>query len=199
MKISIFAGDIADAPAEALCTSTNPRLSLVMGTGASIRARGGFSILRECEAIVEEAKVRTGRGELPPGSTHVTSAGTLPARIVVHCVASGAGHRTSADVIRACVAGALARAGAAGCSSIALPLFGTGHASFDLDESARVIAGALLDASAGVGQAWIVALDAGRADEVRLALRKAFPRLDVEVVRSASLEDGATSLWGSDD
>jgi len=35
MRISIFAGDICDVPAEALCTSTNPRLSLAMGTGAA--------------------------------------------------------------------------------------------------------------------------------------------------------------------
>ena len=33
MKTTIFTGDITDAPADAICTSTNPRLSLVMGTG----------------------------------------------------------------------------------------------------------------------------------------------------------------------
>jgi O-acetyl-ADP-ribose deacetylase (regulator of RNase III) len=55
MRISIFAGDICDVQAEALCTSTNPRLSLAMGTGGSIRGRGGYEILRECEAIVAAA------------------------------------------------------------------------------------------------------------------------------------------------
>ena len=96
MRISIFAGDVSDAPAEALCTSTNPRLSLVMGTGASIRGRGGFEILRACKAIVKAEFVRTGNHGLSAGSVHTTTAGQLPAKAVIHCVASDAAHHSSA-------------------------------------------------------------------------------------------------------
>ena len=63
---------VADAQADALCTSTNPRLTLVMGTGASVRSAGGFDILRQCEAIIAE------EGLLPPGAVRATTAGTLP-------------------------------------------------------------------------------------------------------------------------
>ena len=64
MNVSIFAGDITDAPADAICTSTNPRLSLMMGTGGAVRERGGFGVLRECEAIV------AGSPPLRAGSVH---------------------------------------------------------------------------------------------------------------------------------
>ena len=35
MRVTVFAGDLCDVHAEALCTSTNPRLSLAMGTGVT--------------------------------------------------------------------------------------------------------------------------------------------------------------------
>ena len=70
MKITIFEGDITEAPAEAVCTSTNPRLSLMMGTGSSVRERGGFTVLRACEEIV----AASGSHALPVGSVHVTTA-----------------------------------------------------------------------------------------------------------------------------
>ena len=199
MKISIFAGDITDAPAEALCTSTNPRLSLVMGTGASVRARGGFEILRECERIVEAERQTSGKAELPPGSVHVTTAGALPAKIVIHCVASGAGHRTSEAIVAACVTGALARAAEAGCRSIALPLFGTGHASFPLDRSTRAIIAALAAAPTAVEQAWIVAQDEEVAGEVRAIVRSSLPGVDPEVIRSPSAGSGPASFWDDEE
>lgn len=195
MKLSIFAGDIAEAPAAAICTSTNPRLSLVMGTGASVRARGGFEILRECEAIVAAESARTGRPHLAPGSAWTTGAGALPAKIVIHCVASGETHRSSAEMIRACVVNALARADSAKCRSIAMPLFGTGHASFDFDSAVQVIVEALRGASTGVEQGWIVAQDEEHAQQARSAIRKAFPDLDPEIVRSPNLEPERPSMW----
>jgi O-acetyl-ADP-ribose deacetylase (regulator of RNase III) len=44
-------------------------------------------------------------------------------------VASDAAHRSSAAIIRSCVKNAFAAADAAGCTSIAMPLFRTGHVS----------------------------------------------------------------------
>src|SRR4051812_50196500 len=95
MRVSIYVGDLCDVQADALCTSTNPRLSLAMGTGASVRGRGGYGILRECEAIVEAAGARG----LAAGSAHKTSAGGLGAEIVGHFVRSGSGDPSSAGVI----------------------------------------------------------------------------------------------------
>lgn len=162
MKISVFAGDIADAPADAICTSTNPRLSLAMGTGGAVRERGGLSILRECEAIVAASAQ-----PLRAGSVHLTAAGSLPYRRVIHCVASDANHNSSASVIRACVSNALAAADGAGIARLAMPVFATGHAHFRYREALAAMAEALRSASTGVAEVVIVVDEADRVEEAR--------------------------------
>jgi O-acetyl-ADP-ribose deacetylase (regulator of RNase III) len=159
MNVSIFAGDIADAPAEAICTSTNPRLSLMMGTGASVRERGGWDVKRACEAIVAE------HGPLRAGSAHPTTPGTMTCKTLIHCVASNESHLTSAAVVQACVRNALACAEAAGCRSIAIPLFGTGHARFKFEQALIAIRDALRTSSTTIDQVVIVVLDPGRVAE----------------------------------
>src|SRR5512140_2763603 len=123
MKVSVVLGDIAEAPADAICTSTNPRLSLMMGTGGSVREKGGFEILRAAEALVEAEFQRTGRGQLRIGGAYPTPASPLPYRMVIHCIASDAAHQSSSEVVKACVRNALAIAGEAGCGSVAMPVF----------------------------------------------------------------------------
>lgn len=161
MKISLFHGDIVDAPAEAVCTSTNPRLTLLMGTGAAVRERGGFEILRACEAIVAEA------GPLRPGSAHVTTAGALPFRIAIHCVASDPAHRTSDGVVGACVRNALARADAAACRSIAMPVFASGHARYRFARALEAMLAALREAETNVAEVVIAVPEEGRVEEAR--------------------------------
>ena len=158
MKISIFAGDITDAPADAICTSTNPRLSLVMGTGGAVRERGGFAVLRECEAIV------AANAPLRAGSVYVTSAGALPYRKVIHCVASDANHNSSAAIIRACVSGALAAADREGIARLAMPVFATGHAHFRFREALATMGEALRSASTNVAEVVVVVDEADRAE-----------------------------------
>lgn len=161
MKISLFVGDITDVQADAVCTSTNPRLSLMMGTGAAVRERGGFQVLRECEAL-------TGGHPLPAGSAHVTSGGTLPFKAVIHCVASDTSHRSSPALVRLCVKNALARADAIGCKTLAMPVFGTGHARVRFDQAISAIRDALAGAtSTDVEQVILVIYDAARADDAR--------------------------------
>jgi O-acetyl-ADP-ribose deacetylase (regulator of RNase III) len=176
MKVSIFIGDIADAPAEAVCTSTNPRLSLMMGTGAAIRERGGFEVLRECEAIIAAEAARSGRQYLPLGSVHITSAGRLRFTLVVHCVASDSTHhRSSAEVVGAVVTKALAAADAAHCLSIAMPVFGTGHARLKFDQALAAMAEALRASNSSLQQVVIAINDREHIEDVRCA----FPGVDV--------------------
>ena len=170
MKISIFTGDIADAPAEAICTSTNPRLSLMMGTGASVREKGGWEVLRACEAIVDGEFRRLGRRGLRAGSAHVTTAGALKCSKLIHCVASDQTHMTSAPIIQSCVRNALACADQAGCRSVAMPLFGTGHARFKFDEALKIMRDALASASTNVGEVVLVVPDRSRAAEAERAM-----------------------------
>ncbi|HSL84477.1 MAG TPA: macro domain-containing protein [Thermoanaerobaculia bacterium] len=55
--------------------------------------------------------------------------------------APGAGR----GVVRLCVEGALREAEAAGCTSVALPVFGAGHANLPFDDALDTIARTLLD------------------------------------------------------
>ena len=160
MRVSVFIGDIAAVNAEAICTSTNPRLTLVMGTGAAVRDRGGFSILRACEALVAN-------GPLPVGSAHVTPAGDLPAKIIIHCVASDTNHRSSPAIVRACVLNALKRATEAGCRTVAMPVFATGHAHVPFKTALQTMREAFDSAATDVEEVTVVLQEADREDEAR--------------------------------
>jgi O-acetyl-ADP-ribose deacetylase len=166
MDISIFEGDLTDAPAEAVCTSTNPRLSLMMGTGGAVRERGGFEVLREAERIAD-GKL------LPPGSAHATTAGALPFKIAIHCVAGTDTHLTSAAIIKACVRNALACATANGCATVAMPVFGTGHGRFKFDQALQAMLEVLRDAPAQVHRVVIAVNDPARAESARRVLHDA--------------------------
>ena len=189
MKLTIFVGDLCDVPAEALCTSTNPRLSLAMGPGGSVRSRGGFTILRACEAIVAAHA-----SPLPPGSAWVTTAGDLPAKAIIHCVASDARHQSSAAIVRMCVTNALLRASEANCRSVAFPVFATGHARLRFDQTLRVIVQELRDAT--LDHAWIVINDRDRIEETTRVIQEVF-RGKPEVEMSASTEE--RSSWFADE
>jgi len=156
-------GDITEAPAEVICTSTNPRLSLMMGTGGAVRERGGWEILRACEAIVAASP----GGALPPGSAHVTIAGSLPYKAVIHCVAGDRSHRSSESIIQACVRNALVKADEIGCAKLAMPVFGTGHARIKFDRALRAMIKILRTVSTAVREVVVVVYDEERAAEAR--------------------------------
>ena len=136
----------------------------MMGTGGSVRDRGGFEILRECEAILAGKT-------LSPGSVVTTSAGRLPHKAIFHCVASDAAHHSSAEIIRACVAGALAAADAIGCTSVAMPVFASGHAHFKFSDALAVMRDALRGARTKVERVVVVVRDADWQDDADVVLR----------------------------
>jgi len=197
MKFSLFAGDLCDVEAEVLCTSTNPRLSLAMGTGGAVRSRGGFGILRDCEAIVDAEFRRSGRRGLPAGSAHLTGAGSLPAKAIVHCVASDETHRSSVDIVRRCVQNALAIADVNRFASVAMPLFGAGHARLKFDRVVRVMAETLRDAATAVRHVVIVVFDDERVDDAAELIRSVVPSADVDIQRSSQAAEETLSLWST--
>lgn len=184
MRFSIFAGDIADVNAEAICTSTNPRLSLMMGTGAAVRGRGGYEILRACEEIVSR------EGQLPPGSAWPTTAGSLPSKVVIHCVASDATHRSSENTIAMCVRNALDCAAREGCRIVAMPVFASGHAHMNFRRAVEAMVRTAREASTTVEQIVIVIRDGDDLDIVRAVLGQ-----HVRVERS---EPAASSSWADE-
>ena len=88
-------------------------------------------------------------GELPVGFTCATAAGTPPHELIIHCVASDRQHRSSAEAARLCTEESLREADRAGCASLALPVFGTGHADLPFDRGVEAMAEALRDAEPG--------------------------------------------------
>jgi O-acetyl-ADP-ribose deacetylase (regulator of RNase III) len=186
VKASIFVGDIADAEADALCTSTNPRLSLMMGTGASVRERGGSAIARACERIVAE------RGLLPAGSAHATTAGTLPHKMAIHCVASDARHRSSTDIVRLCVRSAVQLATAAHCTSLALPMLASGHAHVAFEQSVLAIAEELK--SSTLERAVFVINDPDDAEAARKIVQRVLGG-KVAIAKSTRVEPEEASYW----
>ncbi len=147
----------------------------MMGTGASVREKGGFEILRACEQIVDAEAEKTGSRFLRAGSAYVTTAGKLPFKAVIHCVASDTAHLSSQDVVRLCAKNALHAAEGAGCGSIAMPVFATGHARVKFDRAVRAIAEALRDTTTAVEQVTLVILERERADEAMRIVRAIHP------------------------
>lgn len=188
MRFSVFVGDIADAPADALCTSTNPRLSLMMGTGASIRRRGGPAVMRACEALL------AGRKTLPPGTAHPTTAGALPNKMAIHCIASDTSHRSSEAIVRSCTASALACAAAAGCASVAMPILGTGHARLRVTDAARAMVRSAAETPARVERMIFVTNDEEKVPVLRAILQRA-AGYSIEVERSRAVEPEEDSFW----
>lgn len=174
MRVGLFAGDLLRAPAEAVCTSTNPELKLMVGTGGAVRTAGGWEVQEECDRLV----AASGRRILPVGSAHVTGAGRLPFRCVIHCVAIDVFHGSSAEVVAACTRSALDAAEARGLASLALPLFATGNGPLELAVSLGAIADVLLAHSGpSVQETWIAVHERHRAGEARRLLEGRVPDL----------------------
>jgi O-acetyl-ADP-ribose deacetylase (regulator of RNase III) len=189
MRFSIFVGDIADAPAEALGTSTNPRLSLMMGTGASIRRHGGPAVMRACEALL------IGNKSLPPGTAHPTTAGALPNKVAIHCIASDAAHRSSEAIVRSCMASALTCAHALGCTSVAAPILGTGHARLAFETAARAMVRSAIETQSSVEHLIFVTNDDENVDPLRAILESATGQ-HIEIERSdEEVESAPGSYW----
>lgn len=103
MQVSLYCGDIVRAPADVICTSTNPHLELILGTGGAVRNAGGQSIQDECRRLIDQEKQTAGKVWLEPGRAVFTGAGTLPFKGVIHCVAIDPWHDSSVDIVQQCV------------------------------------------------------------------------------------------------
>src|SRR5690242_4722834 len=99
------------------------------GVAGAIKRAGGEEIEREAVA----------KGPVEVGSAVATGAGRLPARWVIHGAVMGQDLVTSAELIRRTTRSCLELADELGCSSLALPAFGTGVGGFSLDECARLM------------------------------------------------------------
>jgi O-acetyl-ADP-ribose deacetylase len=131
MELEVREGDIAAVEADAVANAANDRLWMGAGVAGALKRAGG-------EEIEEEAITL---GPIPLGSAVATSAGRLPARLVIHGAVMGQDLRTNEDLVRRTTRSCLELADERGARSLALPAFGTGVGGFPLDECARLMVG----------------------------------------------------------
>jgi O-acetyl-ADP-ribose deacetylase len=95
----------------------------------------------EVDAIANAANnhLWMGSGVAEVGDVVATSAGTLPARWVIHGAVMGQDLQTNADLVRRTTESCLRVADELGAESLALPAFGTGVGGFPLEECARIM------------------------------------------------------------
>jgi O-acetyl-ADP-ribose deacetylase (regulator of RNase III) len=181
VKTNLFLGDICQVPADVICTSTNPHLDLMIGTGGAVRSAGGWGIQEECYRIIRERGNVPERTFLDPGEAVMTSAGNLPYAAVIHCVAIDSFHNSTAEIIGECVSNALAEfAKLPDTASLAFPVFASGNGRFDFAASLTEICRALKEHwPAQLEQAWIVVHEDHRRKDAEMILREAFGEFSV--------------------
>ena len=155
--IHAIQGDLTTQPVDAIVNAANEYLQHGGGVAAAIVRAGGAGIQDESDAWVRD------HGPLSPGVAAVTTAGSMPARWVIHV----AGPRftsggDNAGLLAQAVQAALATAVSMGARVVAVPAISAGIFGYPLDEAAAVIAAAV-GASCGAHP--------GALDEVRLVGR----------------------------
>ena len=99
------------------------------GVAGALKRAGGEEIEREA----------MGKGPIELGTAVATTAGRLPARYVVHGAVMGQDLRTNGGLVRRTTRACLELADELGCTSLALPAFGTGVGGFPLGECASLM------------------------------------------------------------
>ncbi|HKB69484.1 MAG TPA: macro domain-containing protein [Thermoanaerobaculia bacterium] len=128
-RISLVVGDITALDVEAVVNAANSALQLGSGVAGAIRARGGPSIQRECDAI----------GHCPVGDAVATGAGDLPARWVIHAVGPHGTDNDAEALLGSACRAALGRAREIGAHSVAVPALSTGVFGFPMERAAAIL------------------------------------------------------------
>jgi O-acetyl-ADP-ribose deacetylase (regulator of RNase III) len=127
-SVEVLEADITTLDVDAIANAANTRLIHGGGVAGAIARAGGEAVQRESSE----------RAPIGLGEAVETGAGDMPARWVIHAATMELGGPTSADVIRAATASALALADELGARSLALVAFGTGVGGFPLDQAAEI-------------------------------------------------------------
>ncbi|HEY0590395.1 MAG TPA: macro domain-containing protein [Thermoanaerobaculia bacterium] len=129
MKIELLEGDITTLAVDAIVNAANSHLQHGGGVAGAISRKGGPSIQKESDRI----------GFVPVGGAAVTSAGSLPARWVIHAVGPRMGEGDEDAKLRRATLASLERAEELGARTIAFPAISTGIFGYPLDRCARIM------------------------------------------------------------
>jgi len=130
-KIELFKGDITTLKVDAIVNAANNRFWMGGGVAGAIKRKGGGVIEKEAVA----------QGPKPVGEVVLTSAGSLPAKYVIHSAVMGQDLVTDGEIIAKATLNTLKKAKELGIDSLAFPAFGTGVGGFPFEECARIMLG----------------------------------------------------------
>jgi O-acetyl-ADP-ribose deacetylase (regulator of RNase III) len=173
-ELTLVQGDITRQRVDAIANAANEGLVGGGGVDGAIHRAGGASIMAECDRIRRE------RGGCPTGTAVITTAGDLPAKVVIHTAGPRwrGGSHGEAELLASCYRSCLDLAERGHYRTIAFPSISTGIYGYPIQEAARV-------AIATVGSRLTTA--PGRFDEVRFVL---FSPRDLAVYAAARNELG---------
>ncbi|MBX0298045.1 macro domain-containing protein [Haloarcula nitratireducens] len=135
MEFIVIQGDIASQQADALVNAAGTSLQMGSGVAGALR--------RAANGPINEEAVSEGPVDL--GEVAVTDAYDLHADYVIHAAAMphyGDGRATPGS-IRTATQNALEQADELGCTSLVLPILGTGAAGFDFETGAQLVCEAI--------------------------------------------------------
>jgi len=165
-QVTLVVGDVAQAEADAIVSSSNYQMKMRSGVADALRRRGGDAI--EVEAMRN--------GEQPLGSCVATTGGELAARHVLHAVSAW----NQASCVGRATQRAFLLADELGVRSLAVPALGTGAAKVSLEACADAMMTALR---------WHVALGGSRLEAVRVYLDSDEKRRQFRAVAEDALRD----------
>ncbi len=141
MPIQIIKGDITSIPTDAIVNAANSGLRGGGGVDGAIHAAGGPEILRQCQAIVAE------RGPCPTGEAVATTAGRLPAKMVIHTVGPiwrGGGNGEPRQ-LASCYRNSIRLAREHNCVRISFPNISTGVYGYPKKQAAKIAVSTVLE------------------------------------------------------
>ncbi len=127
--VKVVMGDITSETTDAIVNAANSHLKHGGGVAGAIVRKGGRVIQEESDRI----------GYCPVGGAVYTSAGSLPAKYVIHAVGPRWGEGNEEEKLRSAVRSALKVATQLKLESVALPAISTGIFGYPKREGTRVI------------------------------------------------------------
>jgi O-acetyl-ADP-ribose deacetylase (regulator of RNase III) len=150
-KVELVQGSVTRYPADALVCPANADLEMVAFPGGvqyAFLVEGGQDIFREASELGKRMKKSSMDTLIPMAvpetSAHITRAGNLPAKFVIHSVAVGYdlkkdGLYCNADVIAKSTKNVLDLAREKGMKSVGFPALGTGLYAVPLEEAVEAM------------------------------------------------------------
>ena len=135
--LELVQGDITRQAVDAIVNAANEGLRGGGGVDGAIHRAGGPSIKEECRKI----------GRCKTGDAVVTTAGLLPAKVVIHTVGPvwTGGKRGEADLLASCYRRSLELAVEGRHETIAFPSISTGAYGYPVEKAARTALKTVID------------------------------------------------------